>query len=74
MVIDHAHTMTRQEQRADLLAQQRFLRERLQFIPAAARLTRNSIVHRLEVLDEELACLTEAPADRPAGPPPPTAE
>jgi hypothetical protein len=48
--------MTRQ-QRTDLQAQQRFLRERLQAIPPAALLTRNSIVDRIEALDEELAAL-----------------
>jgi uncharacterized protein YlxW (UPF0749 family) len=61
------------EQRADLLAQQRFLRERLKSIPPTAQLTRNSIVDRLEALDEELALLTEA-AERPAGLPPLAAE
>lgn len=48
--------MTRQ-QRTDLQAQQRFLRDRLQAIPPAALLTRNSIVDRIEALDEELAAL-----------------
>lgn len=48
------------EQRANLLAQQRFLRERLKSIPSTAQLTRNSSVDRLEVLDEQLARLSEA--------------
>jgi hypothetical protein len=51
--------MTRQQHRNDLHAQQRFLRERLQSIPATAQLTRNSIADRLEALDEELALLPE---------------
>lgn len=70
ITIANAQNMTPQEHRTDLQAQQRFLRERLRFIPAAARLTRNSIVDRLEALDEELARLTEVPTNRPAGPPP----
>jgi hypothetical protein len=59
MVCGTERTMTVQEQRTDLQAQQRFLRERLQSIPAAARLTRDSIADRLEALDEELALLPE---------------
>lgn len=49
--------MTTQQQRGDLQAQQRFLRERLQAIPVTAQLTRNSIQDRLAALDEELAQL-----------------
>ncbi len=52
--------MTRQQHRNDLQAQQRFLRERLQSIPATAQITRNSIADRLDALDEELALLPEA--------------
>jgi hypothetical protein len=52
--------MTLRQQRHDLQAQQRFLRERLQSIPATARLTRDSIVDRLGALDEELAQLPQA--------------
>lgn len=55
----------RQQHRTDLLAQQRFLRERLQAIPDAAQLTRGSIEDRLEALDEELAQLP-AVARQPA--------
>jgi hypothetical protein len=51
--------MTHQQHRNDIHAQQRFLRERLQSIPATAQLTRNSIADRLEALVEELALLPE---------------
>jgi hypothetical protein len=61
---------TTQQQRGDLLAQQRFLRERLKSIPATAQLTRNSIVDRIEALDEELACLTGTSAECPDDPAP----
>jgi hypothetical protein len=57
-----------EEHRSDLLAQQRFLRERLKSIPATAQLTRNSIIDRIDALDEELACLTTASADCLDGP------
>lgn len=52
--------MSTQQQRSDLQAQQRFLNERLQSIPASAQLTRNSILDRLEALDEELSRLPQA--------------
>lgn len=56
--------MTHQQHRNDLQAQQRFLRERLQSIPATAQITRNSIADRLEALDEELALLPEGARPR----------
>jgi hypothetical protein len=59
---------TTQQHRGDLLAQQRFPRERLESIPATAQLTRNSIVDRIEALDEELACLTATAAECPDDP------
>lgn len=52
--------MSTQQQRSDLQAQQRFLKERLQSIPASAQLTRNSILDRMEALDEELSRLPQA--------------
>lgn len=62
--------MTLEEQRTDLLAQQRFLRERLQSIPATAQLTRDSIADRIEALQMELTRLTEASAAPRGGPAP----
>lgn len=74
MTNSSAHGWTVQEQRTDLQAQQHFLHERLKSIPTTAQLTRNSIIDRLEALDEELARLTEAAAERPTGSSPLTAE